>query len=81
MQFTVATLAAFIGLAMSVALPETAAAGVKESSLVQRLEHGGAQIFGRSIPCASNDPGQCCACRGGYGTCVNNVCYCQGGDC
>ncbi|KAK8118554.1 uncharacterized protein PG998_003180 [Apiospora kogelbergensis] len=61
MQFTVATLAAFIGLAMSVALPETAAAGVKESSLVQRLEHGGAQIFGRSIPCASNDPGQCCA--------------------
>ncbi|KAG8156992.1 hypothetical protein KVR01_013214 [Diaporthe batatas] len=79
MQFSIATVAFFVNLALAVAVPETGSAG-----MVQKLDTrdvSDALIFGRSFPCASNDPTTCCACRGGFGTCINGVCSCNGGDC
>lgn len=59
MQFSVATLAFFVNLALSVAVPEAAPVG-----MVQKLDARDVSenlIFGRSFPCASNDPTTCCA--------------------
>lgn len=59
MQFSVATLAFFVNLALSAAVPEAAPAG-----MVQKLDTRDVSenlIFGRSFPCASNDPTTCCA--------------------
>lgn len=59
MQFSVATLAFFVNLALSVAVPEAAPVG-----MVQKLDARDVSenlIFGRSFPCASNNPTTCCA--------------------
>lgn len=59
MQFSVATLAFFVNLALSAAVPEAAPVG-----MVQKLDARDVSenlIFGRSFPCASNDPTTCCA--------------------
>ncbi|ROV88849.1 hypothetical protein VMCG_10178 [Cytospora schulzeri] len=79
MKFAAATLALFISLAASMAVPAAEPAG-----MVQRLHPrsaSGEMIFGRSFDCAANDPTTCCACRGGYGTCINGSCSCNDGDC
>ncbi|KAI5927431.1 hypothetical protein F4810DRAFT_706798 [Camillea tinctor] len=79
MKFTATTLAFFVTLGMSAVVREAAPNG-----MIQRLDTRDASsdlIFGRSFPCASNDPTTCCACRGGYGTCINGICSCNGGDC
>ncbi|KAM7191488.1 hypothetical protein V8F33_008839 [Rhypophila sp. PSN 637] len=77
MKFSAATLAFFLSLA--VALPEPAPLG-----MVQKLDSRDVSdklVFGRSFSCPANDPNTCCACRGGFGTCINGVCSCNGGDC
>lgn len=59
MQFSVATLAFFVNLALSAAVPDAAPVG-----MVQKLDTRDVSenlIFGRSFPCASNDPTTCCA--------------------
>lgn len=59
MQFSIATVAFFVNLALAVAVPETGSTG-----MVQKLDTrdvSDALIFGRSFPCASNDPTTCCA--------------------
>lgn len=59
MQFSIATVAFFVNLALAVAVPEAGPAG-----MVQKLDTrdiSDALIFGRSFPCASNDPTTCCA--------------------
>lgn len=79
MKFAAATLALFMNLAVSMAVPTAEPAG-----MVQRLHPrsvSGETIFGRSFSCPANDPDTCCACRGGYGTCINGSCSCNGGDC
>ncbi|KUI66321.1 hypothetical protein VM1G_02468 [Cytospora mali] len=79
MKFTAATLALFVNLALAVAVPAAEPVG-----MVQKLSSravSGDVIFGRSFSCAANDPTTCCACRGGYGTCINGSCSCDGGDC
>lgn len=59
MQFSAATLAFFVNLALSAAVPDAAPLG-----MVQKLDARDVSenlIFGRSFPCASNDPTTCCA--------------------
>lgn len=59
MQFSATTLVFFVNLALSAAVPEAAPVG-----MVQKLDARDVSenlIFGRSFPCASNDPTTCCA--------------------
>ncbi|KAH8896969.1 hypothetical protein GQ53DRAFT_743431 [Thozetella sp. PMI_491] len=78
MKFTATTFALFINLVLSASVPEAS------FGMVQKLDTravSGDMIISRSFPCASNDPTVCCACRGGFGTCINGQCSCNGGDC
>ncbi|KAJ4397709.1 hypothetical protein N0V93_001944 [Gnomoniopsis smithogilvyi] len=85
MQFTTTAQALATLLQLSLVTAAPGAQTAPASGLVQRLDTRSAPVgdllFGREISCPSNDPSICCACRGGYGTCINDVCYCQGGDC
>lgn len=64
MQFAAATLALFISLAASVAVPAAEPVG-----MVQRLHPrsaSGEMIFGRSFACSANNPTTCCAVSSGH---------------
>lgn len=59
MQFSIATLALFVNLALSAAVPEAAPVGMVQKLDTREISEN--LIFGRSFPCASNDPTTCCA--------------------